>query len=54
MISPTKTASPVGESLWMATLCGMPASWLSKLIVNVVFAGTVNSVTSNAMFRPRC
>ena len=35
-MSPLKTSVPVGESLWIATLCGAPASLFSNSIVNGV------------------
>ena len=33
-ISPLKTSSPAAESLWIETLCGIPASLLAKAIWN--------------------
>ena len=36
-----KTSAPVGDPSWIATLCGMPASWLSNSIWNGVSAGAL-------------
>ena len=46
-MSPVKTASPVGESLWIATLCGIPESRLSKLIVKAWPAAASSFVVWN-------
>src|SRR5665811_1542609 len=48
-ISPCQTTSPAGESLWIATLCGIPASLFVNLIWNGTPAGAVRSALSNAM-----
>ncbi len=50
MISPVKTASPVGESLWIATLCGIPLSLFANVSWIGVFAGASSAVWSYAMF----
>src|SRR5665811_2289337 len=48
-ISPCQTTSPAGESLWIATSCGIPASLFVNLIWNGTPAGAVRSALSNAM-----
>src|SRR5205814_421927 len=48
-ISPFQTEAPVGESLWMSTLCGMLASLFWKWIVKARPAGASSDVPTNAM-----
>ena len=43
---PVNTSGPVGEPSWIATLCGIDASWLSNSIWNGVSAGAVSAVGS--------
>src|SRR5664279_1356746 len=49
MIAPCQTIGPVGEPVWIATLCGIPASLLVNVIWNATPAGAVRSVLSKAM-----
>src|SRR5450759_4491604 len=48
-MAPCQTTAPVGESLWITTLWGIPASLLVNLIWNGTPAGAVRSALSNAM-----
>src|SRR5664279_5683517 len=40
-ILPRKTWAPVASPVWIETLCGMPASWLLKAIVNALPAAAL-------------
>src|SRR5665811_1955148 len=48
-MSPLKTSWPVAESLWIETLCGIPASLLANTIWNGVLAGASSVDSSYAM-----
>src|SRR5450759_4247930 len=48
-MSPLKTSWPVAESLWIETLCGIPASLLANTIWNGVLAGASSVDLSYAM-----
>src|SRR5450759_727869 len=48
-MSPLKTSWPVAESLWIETLCGIPASLLVNTIWNGVLAGASSVDLSYAM-----
>src|SRR5450759_473539 len=48
-MSPLKTSWPVAESLWIETLCGIPASLLANTIWNGVLAGASRGDLSYAM-----
>src|SRR5665647_1106167 len=48
-MAPCQTTAPVGESLWITTLWGIPASLLVNVIWKGTPAGAVRSVLSNAM-----
>src|SRR5450759_500865 len=48
-MAPCQTTVPVGESLWITTLWGIPASLLVNVIWKGTPAGAVRSVLSNAM-----
>src|SRR5664280_2371542 len=48
-MAPCQTTAPVGESLWITTSWGIPASLLVNAIWKGTPAGAVRSVLSNAM-----
>src|SRR5665811_315462 len=48
-MSPLKTSWPVAESLWIETLCGIPASLLANTIWTGVLAGASRVDLSYAM-----
>src|SRR5450759_2774488 len=48
-MAPCQTTAPVGESLWITTLWGIPASLLVNAIWKGTPAGAVRSVLSNAV-----